>query len=90
MALGARRADIGELIGRQVLAMVAIGVALGLLTALFAAPLIHSLMYGVAPSDPISLTMAVLFVELVAAAATVIPLGHAIRIEPTVALRQEN
>jgi putative ABC transport system permease protein len=89
MALGARRADIGELIGRQVLAMVAIGVALGLLTALFAAPLIHSLMYGVAPSDPISLTMAVLFVELVAAA-TVIPLGHAIRIEPTVALRQEN
>jgi len=90
MALGARPVDIGEMIGRQALAMVAIGVALGLIAALFAAPLINSLLYGVAPSDPLSLTLAALFVVMVAAAATVIPLGHATRIDPAEALRQEN
>jgi ABC-type antimicrobial peptide transport system permease subunit len=90
MALVARPADIGEMIGRQALVIVAIGVALGLLATLFAAPLIHSLLYGVGPSDPLSLTMAVLFVVMVAAFATVIPLGPATRIEPAVALRQDN
>ncbi len=78
------------MIGRQALAMVAIGVALGLIAALFAAPLINSLLYGVAPSDPLSLTLAALFVVMVAAVATMIPLGHATRIEPAEALRQEN
>lgn len=90
MALGAQRLDIGEMIGRQALAMVAIGVALGLIATLFAAPLIRSLLYGVAPRDPRSLILAVLFVVVVAAVATVIPLSQATRIEPAVALRQEN
>ncbi len=90
MALGARPLDIGEMIGRQALAMVTIGVALGLIAALFAAPLIHSLLYGVAPWDPLALTLAALFVVMVSAAATAIPLGRASRIDPAVALRQEN
>jgi len=90
MALGARPLDIGEMIGRQALTMVAVGVALGLLATLFAAPLIRSLLYAVAPSDPLSLTLAALFVVMVSAVATAIPLGRAARIEPAVALRQEN
>jgi predicted permease len=90
MALGARPADIGEMIGRQALVMVAAGVALGIGAAVVLAPLVKSLLYGVAPSDSVSLFSAALFVTAIAAAATAIPLLAATRIDPASALRQEN
>ena len=90
MALGARPADIGEMIGIQALAMVAAGVALGIGAAIITAPLVKSLLYGVAPSDPLSLAAAALFIVAIAAAATAIPLLNATRIDPASALRQEN
>ena len=90
MALGARPVDIGEMIGKQSLMMVAIGVAAGLAAALVVTPWIRALLYGVAPSDPMTLIVAALFVAAIGAAATAIPLGQATRIEPAVALRQEN
>lgn len=90
MALGARPADIGEMIGMQALAMVAAGVAIGIGAAIASAPLVKSLLYGVAPSDPFSLGAAVLFIAAIAAAATAIPLRTATRIDPASALRQEN
>jgi len=90
MALGARPFDIGEMIGMQALAMVAIGVALGLAAAFMVAPFMRALLYGIAPSDPVSMIFAALFVAIVAAAATAIPASHAVRIEPASALREEN
>jgi ABC-type antimicrobial peptide transport system permease subunit len=90
MALGARPADIGEMIGMQALAMVGSGVALGIGAALVAAPLIKSLLYGVAPADSVSLSLAALFVAGIAAAATAIPVMHATRVDPSTALRREN
>ena len=88
MALGARPADIGEMIGRQALAMVVLGVALGVGAALIIAPWMRALLYGIAPSDPLSLMAAALFVAIVAGAATVIPASDAVRIEPSAALRE--
>jgi predicted permease len=90
MALGARPSDIGQMIGGQALAMVAAGVALGVGASLGIAPLLKSLLYGVAPSDLVSLSLAALFVAAIAAAATAIPVRHATRIDPASALRQEN
>ena len=90
MALGARPSDIGEMIGMQALAMVGMGVALGIGAALMVAPLIKSLLYGVAPSDSVSLCLAAMFVAAIAAAATAIPVMHATRIDPASALRQGN
>ena len=90
MALGARPFDIGEMIGMQALAMVAIGVALGLGTAFVLTPFMRALLYGVAPSDPASMLLAALLVTMVAAAATAIPAFHAVRVEPASALREEN
>ena len=90
IALGARPADIGEMIGRQALAMVVAGVALGIGAAVILAPLVKSLLYGVAPSDSLSLVSAALFVAAIAAAATAIPLLEATRVDPSSALRQEN
>ena len=90
MALGARPADIGGMIGKQAVAMVAIGVAIGLAGAFMVAPWMRALLYGVAPSDAMSMIFAALFVAVVAAVATAIPASNAVRIEPASALRQEN
>jgi predicted permease len=90
MALGAAPWDIGEMIGKQALAMVGLGVGIGLGAAFAVAPWMRALLYGVAPSDPVSMIFAALFVAMVAAAATAIPASNAVRIEPASALRQEN
>jgi putative ABC transport system permease protein len=89
MALGAQSMDIGMLVGRQALVMVAGGMVLGLFAAAAAAQWMRSLLYGVASSDPGSLAAAAVFVTLVAAVAIAIPVARATRIEPAAALRQE-
>jgi predicted permease len=88
MALGARPEDIGELIGAQALAMVLAGMVAGLGAAWVAAPLVGSLLYGVAPSDAVSFAGAALFVLVAGAAATAIPLAMATRVEAASALRE--
>jgi predicted permease len=90
MAVGARPADIAQMIGRQSLTTVALGVAAGLAAAWQAAPVIRSLLYGVAPGDGVSLGVAAIFVLLVSAVATAIPAGRATRVEPAAALRDEH
>ena len=90
MALGARPAHIGILIGRQTLAMAAAGILLGIGAALAAGPLIRSLLYGLAPSNPKSLLAAATFVAAIAAGAAAIPILRATRVDPSLALRQEN
>ena len=47
--------DIAAMIGRQTVAMAAAGIVLGLGAAFLAAPWIRSLLYGIAPADPVSL-----------------------------------
>ena len=89
MALGARPSDIGEMLGLQAGAMVAAGVILGLGGALLAGRWVRALLYGVAPSDPVSLALAALLVALVSAAATAVPAARATRVQPASALRQE-
>jgi len=89
MAVGARPGDIAQMIGREALAMVVLGVAAGLLATWEAAPAIRSLLYGVAASDGVSLGAAAAFVMVVSALATAIPAGRATRVEPASALRDE-
>jgi predicted permease len=90
MALGARPANIGEMIGIEALAMVVAGVTLGIAASVIIAPLVKSLLYGVAPSDSLSLASAALFVLAISAGATAIPLLDATRVDPASALRQGN
>jgi len=90
MALGARPAEIGRMIGAQALPMAAGGAALGIAAALPAARWIRSLLYNVPPSDAVSLVAAAGFVLLVSLAATAIPAARAAGVEPAAALRDEN
>jgi ABC-type antimicrobial peptide transport system permease subunit len=68
--------------------LVAVGVVLGLVAAILVAPMASALLYEVAPSDPLSMAAAAIFVVLVAALATLIPATRAARVDPAIALRE--
>jgi putative ABC transport system permease protein len=87
MAIGAQRSDIARIVTRHSLAMVGLGVAAGLGAAWEAAPAIQSLLYGVTPTDALSLAAAAAFVLLVSTLATAIPAVRATRVQPASALR---
>jgi predicted permease len=89
MALGAEAGHIAQLIGGQALIMTAVGAAVGLGSALIAAPAIRSLLYGISPEDPRSLAASILFVTVTVALATLVPVVRAIRTEPAETLREE-
>jgi predicted permease len=89
MALGARRADVCWLILREILVLVALGVAIGIPVALGGNQLAVKLLYGVTPADPVSLLVAVLVMVSIAVIAGYLPARRASLVEPTVALRCE-
>jgi predicted permease len=89
MALGARPADISISIGGRALAMVAVGLVAGVVSAVAVAPAVRALLYGIAPTDPISLVFTVVSILLLASLATAMPLLRAVRVDPATALRQE-
>jgi len=89
MALGAQRRDMLQMILRQSLSVVAIGLAVGLLAALALTRLMASLLYGVSAHD-FSIYALVLFVLSVAALiASYLPARRAMNVDPMVALRYE-
>jgi predicted permease len=89
MALGARVESIGWLVIREVLTIAAIGIAVGLPAAWFLSRYVSSQLYGVQPSDPLTIAGAVLMLVAVAAIAGLIPSVRATRVSPTTALRYE-
>ena len=58
MALGATRRDIHILVLREAGTLVAIGLGIGIVLAIGAAYLGRSLLFGLTPSDPVTLVMA--------------------------------
>jgi putative ABC transport system permease protein len=89
MALGATPGQVVGMVMRSGLALVAVGLALGLGGAAAASRLIRQLLFGVGPlSAPIYLAVAAAF-GLVAALACLAPSLRASRIDPLVAFRTE-
>ncbi|MGB2606534.1 MAG: ABC transporter permease [Candidatus Sulfotelmatobacter sp.] len=89
MALGARRSDVMELVLREAMLLVAIGLVIGIPLALASTRVLHSFLFGLRSSDPLSLIAVILLLGLVAAIAGFIPARRAARIDPMVALRYE-
>ena len=89
MALGAGRGDVIGMIVREALVPVLFGIAMGVGGALAATRAVASLLFGVAPRDPLSFVLAVSTLLAVALVAAAIPARRASRIEPLAALRHE-
>jgi ABC-type antimicrobial peptide transport system permease subunit len=89
LALGARRPAVFWTILREVLGLVACGVAIGLPLAMASARAIRSLLYELPPFDPATLTAVIISIVAAAALAGYIPAHRASRVDPMEALRHE-
>ena len=89
MALGATRGDVVGIVLRQTLWLLALGVGIGLLLAVAATSGARTLLYGLRPTDPLSLFGAAFFLAVVALAASFWPAYRATRHDPMKALRYE-
>jgi predicted permease len=89
MALGAQRVDVLRLVLAGGAKLVGLGVVAGLGGAAASTRLMHTLVFGVSPIDPLTFAVAVLVLVLVALLAHWIPVRRALRIDPALALRAE-
>jgi putative ABC transport system permease protein len=89
VALGARREDVLVLVVGEGMRLVALGMGIGLPGALALTRLLRSLLFGVKPSDPVTLLAVSVGLALVAALACYLPARRATKIDPMVTLRCE-
>jgi predicted permease len=89
MALGAARFNVGWLVMREILLLVAVGVAVGIPITLAGSRMVANMLYGFSGTDLISLAGAVSLLLLVAVVAGYFPARRASKIDPMVALRYE-
>jgi putative ABC transport system permease protein len=88
-ALGASSTDVLKQVFLEGGRLAALGLALGLIAALILTRLMASLLFGVSPSDPMTLGLVAVILALVALAACYIPARRAARVDPVIALRYE-
>lgn len=89
MAIGARRSNVVRLVVAHGIALAAVGSAVGIAASLGVSRLLTSTLYGVNPSDPLTLVLSAILLLLVALAACYLPAHRATRVDPLVALRYE-
>ncbi len=89
MALGAQRGRVMRLVLWDVLWLAGISIAVSLPISLLLARLLRSVLFGVSPSDPLTLLIGTLLVGAVAALAALIPARRAALVDPMKALRSE-
>jgi putative ABC transport system permease protein len=89
VALGATTREVIALVGRHVILILALGLAVGLTGALAATQLLQSQLWGVTPNDPTTFALVSLIFLLVSLVAAFFPIRRAISVDPTTALRCE-
>ena len=89
MAMGADRGDIVRMVLREAAALFGAGLAIGAILAVAAAHAAKSLLFGLRPTDPVTLAIAVAGLGAVAGAASVLPARRAASLDPVTALREE-
>jgi putative ABC transport system permease protein len=89
VALGATSRDVVAQFLKRALLIVAVACGAGLGLSLLFARFLSGMLYGVSPSDPVTLTAVVAVVVGAAALAAIVPAVSAARVDPMQALREE-
>jgi ABC-type antimicrobial peptide transport system permease subunit len=89
MALGSNAAGVLRLILREGALLVCVGLVIGLLAAVALREVIASQLYGVSVLDPVVLVSVCAVLVIAALLACVVPARRASRVDPVVALAQQ-
>jgi putative ABC transport system permease protein len=89
MALGAQQSRVLSTVLGEVVILTGAGLAIGLAAAAGVTHFIVSLLYGVKPNDPWTLSLSAAMLALIAAAAGFLPARRASRLDPMAILREE-
>jgi ABC-type antimicrobial peptide transport system permease subunit len=87
MALGAQKSDVRRLFLRHGLTLAFVGITIGLGGAALMSPAMSTLLYGVAPVDPVTYAAVSMTLAGVTLLATYLPARRASSVPPIVALR---
>ncbi|HET9479962.1 MAG TPA: ABC transporter permease, partial [Pyrinomonadaceae bacterium] len=89
LALGAQVTDVLKLVLGQGMAVIGIGLVIGLAAAFALLRLMRSLLFGVGENDPLTFATITLVLLLVALLACYVPARRATKVDPLIALRYE-
>ena len=89
VALGATPADVTSMVMRQGLGLSVLGIATGMAIAAGLGRTLTALLFGIAPTDPVSFGLAGALLLAVSGVASFVPARRATRIDPIQALRAE-
>jgi len=89
MALGAQRYQLLLMVLSQSAWTLAVGLIVGLAGALSVTRLMRSLLFGIGPADPLTLSLMAAILLVVALIASYVPARRAAEVDPMVALRNE-
>jgi predicted permease len=89
MALGARPRDVSRMVLLVGLRLASVGIAIGIASTLCTSQLLRGLLFGVSPTDLVTLSVAPVAVFVVAFVATWIPARNAAALRPSEALRSQ-
>jgi putative ABC transport system permease protein len=89
VALGARQDDVLKLIVGEGLWLTLVGIAIGVVCSLVLARFLSSMLYGVTPTDPLTIAAVSFLLVVVALLACYVPARRAVRLDPLIALRCE-
>jgi putative ABC transport system permease protein len=89
LALGAQVSDVLKMILGQGMAVIGVGLVVGLAAAFALMRLLRSLLFGVGENDPLTFAAITVVLVFVALIACYIPARRATKVDPLVALRSE-
>jgi ABC-type antimicrobial peptide transport system permease subunit len=89
LAIGAQPDDVLQMVLASSLRVILTGAAVGIGCALWLNRVMHGLLYGVSPADPLTFCAAVIFLAMVGLAAAYIPARQAAHIDPMTTLRAD-
>jgi putative ABC transport system permease protein len=89
MTLGASARHVAKLVLTRGMALVAIGVAVGLVASYWATSLLESLLFGIEPTDPLTFLTTAAGFAAVATIACLVPALRATRVNPAIILKAE-